>query len=63
MMKTIDFVISDLCKEIDYLKDELDRTREDVRFYREAYNKLLTDNISSGEEMMSSILKALVKEC
>jgi hypothetical protein len=58
---TMQLLVDDLCTEIDYLKLELEAAREDTRFYREAYHKLLNTSIHHGEEMMAFLVKAFIQ--
>jgi len=52
-----EYLILDLCDEIDSLKARLDRAEAEVREWREKYHNLVQNDIEHSNVMMSGILQ------
>ena len=60
-MNRCDILVSDLCEELDLLKDQLEREKAEARHWREKYSALLDNSISHGNHMMNLTIKELLK--
>ncbi len=61
-MKTFDILVSDLCEEIDFLKHELKKAKEEANHYRNEYNSMIHSSINHSNKMMVNILDVLLTE-
>lgn len=61
-MKTYDILVSDLCEEIDYLKEQLKSAKIEAMHYKTEYNSLLSSSLNHSQKMMTNMLDVLLTE-
>lgn len=61
-MKVFDLLVSDLCEEIDFLRHELKRAKDEADDYRNKYNDILSSSITHSNKMMVNMLDILLTE-
>ncbi len=60
-MNRADVLVRDLCAEIDFLRERLETSQENEKYWRDKYNTVLNDSIKHGEAMMGETITALLK--
>lgn len=60
-MNRYDILVSELCEEIDILKNRLIDVEERAKQYQDKYVALLNDSISHGQIMMNMTISELLK--
>ena len=57
-----DRVVSDLCYEIDVLKERLTSSEEQVKYWRELCAKTQNESIDHSQTMLDNLLKAYLEK-
>ena len=60
MKNHVDYLVSELCDEIDRLEKELSYAKGEVKHYRELYGKTLDNSIQRSSAMMSKLLTVML---
>lgn len=59
-MKRVDLLVSDLCEEIDSLREECERLAKERDHYQSEFHKAVNSSIRHGDKMMGIVLKAML---
>ena len=62
MNSRMEYLVSDLCYEIDFLKAQLEKVRAEADYYKKEYNNLLSDSLQHSQTMMLNMLDVLLTE-
>ena len=60
MLTRHDILTSELCDEIDMLREKLEESQKQEAYWRDEYNKLIKSSIRHNEEMIGNTLKILL---
>ena len=62
MKSRMDYLITDLCGEIDFLREKLAEAKEEAKHCTQAYNSLLSHSLSHSQTMMHNVMSILLTE-
>lgn len=62
MQSRMEYLVTDLCEEIDFLKEKLALAREEAKHYKQEYNSLLSESLSHSQKMMNNVMSILLTE-
>lgn len=55
-MKTVDAKFYELCEEIDYWKERTEKAEEDIEYWRNEYNKLMSQSMIHAKQGVANAL-------
>ena len=60
MKKRVEYLVSELCDEIDRLEEELSYAKREVTRYKELYGQTLDNSLQHSSAMMSNLLTVML---
>lgn len=56
-----DQITSDLCEEIDFLREQVAHYKDQAEYWRQAHGKLCADSIQASQKLMGGMLVLAIK--
>jgi len=59
-MKRSELLIEQLCREIDMLTFDLEESKENEKYWRDEYNKVVNESIAHSKQMIGAVLTSVL---